>query len=171
MGDAAGVTLDPVREALLAQAEAEAERLERRVEQRAAAQVARAEEHTAALVRHARAEGEAAAELEAAVEMAGARRAARTHVLRAQREVYDEVRREAHAAAERLRSEPEYAELLERLVVRVQEELGVDAELDVDPPAGGVVGRLGNRRLDYTLPVLVERCLGEHAADVEQLWT
>lgn len=165
------MSLDAVREALLAQAEAEAKRLARRVDERAAAQVKRAEKHTAALVQHARGEGEAAAALEATVEMARARRAARAHVLRAQREVFDNVRRAAYAAAELLRSRPEYADLLERLIVRVQAELGKDVELDVDPPAGGVVGRHGNRRVDYTLPVLVERCLADHATDLERLWT
>ena len=60
MGVVAGVSLDPVREALLAQAEAEAEGLVGRAEDRAAAQVAQAEEQKAALVRRARAEGEAA---------------------------------------------------------------------------------------------------------------
>ena len=43
MGVAAGVSLDPVRKALLAQAEAEAERVMGQAEERAAAQVAQAE--------------------------------------------------------------------------------------------------------------------------------
>jgi len=170
MGVAAGMSLDPVREALLAQAEAEAERVMGRAEERAAAQVAQAEEQKAAFVRRARAEGEAAAELEAASELTHARRKARTLVFEAQRAVYDDVQREARAAAERLRSEPRYEELLERLAALAREELGSEAELELDPPDGGVIGRVDNRRVDHTLPALVERCLTEHAAELERLW-
>lgn len=170
MGVVAGVSLDPVREALLAQAEAEAEGLVGRAEDRAAAQVAQAEEQKAALVRRARAEGEAAAELEAASELTRARRKARTLVFEAQRAVYDDARREARAAVQRLRSEPRYEELLELLAALAREELGSEAELEFDPADGGVIGRVGNRRVDHTLPALVERCLAEHAADLERLW-
>jgi len=171
MGDAAGLTtLDPVREALLAEAETEAERLVGRAEERAAAQVARAEEQKAALVRRARAEGEAAAELEAASELAQARRRARTLVLEAQRAAYDDARREAHAAAERLRSGPRYAELVDDLAARAHEALGPGAEIERDPPEGGVVGRRGNRRVELTLPALVDRCLAENASALERLW-
>lgn len=170
MGVAAGVSLDPVREALLAEAEAEAEGIVGQAEERAAAQVAQAEERKAALVRRARAEGETAAELEAASELAQARRTARTLVLESKRAVYDDARREARVAVQRLRSEPRYEELLERLAARAREELGPEAELELDPPDGGVIGRVDNRRVDNTLPALVERCLAEHAAELERLW-
>jgi hypothetical protein len=33
-----------------------------------------------------------------------------------------------------------------------------------------VIGRLENRRVDHTLPALVERCLARHAVDLERLW-
>lgn len=170
MADVAGVSLDPVREALLAEAEREAERVVGQAEERAAAQVERAEEQKAALVRRALAEGAAAAELEAAFELTQARRKARTLVLEAQRAVYDEAQLEAHAAVQRLRSEPRYQKLLDRLAARVRTELGPEVEVELDPPEGGVVGRLRNRRVDLTLPVLVERCLAEHADELERLW-
>lgn len=170
MGDFAGVSLDPLREALLAEARTDADRLVGQAEQRAATRVTRAEEEKAALVRRARAEGEAAAELEAASELTQARRRARTLVLEAQRTAYEDARREAHAAVQRLRSEPQYQELIERLAARVREELGPDAELELDPPEGGVVGRLGNRRVDHTLPAIVERCVAERGDDLERLW-
>ena len=170
MGDAARVSLDPVRAALLAQAEAEAGRLVDQADERVAAQVSRAEEQKTALVDRARAEGEAAAELEAASELTRARRRARTLVLEAQRAIYDDVRREARASVQRLRSEPQYEQLLERLSAVVREELGPEAELVLDPPEGGVIGRLGNRRVEHTLPVLVERCLAERAEEVERVW-
>jgi vacuolar-type H+-ATPase subunit E/Vma4 len=171
MGVAPRIGLDPVREALLAQAEAEAEQLVEQAAERAAAHVAQAEEHSAALIRRARAEGVAAAEREAASELTQARRRARTLVLEAQRRVYEELRRQAHASAEVLRSQPEYRELVERLASRARERLGPDAELELDPPLGGVVARAGNRRLDLTLPALVDRCLAERATQLERLWT
>jgi vacuolar-type H+-ATPase subunit E/Vma4 len=170
MGVAAGVGLDPVREALLAQAQVEAEELVTQAADRAAEEVALAEEETAILIARARAEGEAAAELEAATEVAHARRSARTLVLEAQREVYDDVRREAHAAAQQLRSRTGYRELVERLAAMARDQLGPDAELELDPPNGGVVAHARNRRLDYSLPALVERCLARRATELERLW-
>jgi vacuolar-type H+-ATPase subunit E/Vma4 len=164
------MSLDPVREALLVEARTEADRLVSEAEARATTQVAHAEEEKAALVRRARAEGEAAAELEAASELTQARRRARALVLEARRAVYEDARREAHAAAQRLRLQPRYQQLLDRLAAQVKEELGPDAELELDPPEGGVLGRLGNRRVDHTLPASVERCLGERGDDLERLW-
>jgi len=170
MGDAASLRLDPVRAALLAQAQVEAERIVDQADERAAAQVLQAEKQKAALVGRARAEGEAAADLEAVSELTRARRQSRTLVLEAQRAIYDELRRDALAAAQRLRSQPRYDELLERLEAAVRDKLGPDAVLELDPPDGGVIGHVGNRRVEYTLPVLVERCLAQHGEAVEQLW-
>jgi vacuolar-type H+-ATPase subunit E/Vma4 len=137
---------------------------------RADAQVEQAEAETAALIARARAEGEAAAELEAISELAQARRRARSLFLQAQRDVYEDVRRQVYAAADELRSTPRYADLVEWLAARAREVLGPDAEIERDPPEGGVVARSGKRSLDYTLPVLVERCLADHAADIDRLW-
>jgi len=170
VGVAARVGLDPVREALLAQAERDADRLVRQAADRAAADVAEAEDETDAQIRRARAEGVAAAELEAAAELARAGRRARTYVLEAQRAVYDDVRRRAHDAALELRASPGYPGLVERLASRARAELGPGAELELDPPGGGVVAQVGNRRLDYTLPVLVERAFAEHADEIGELW-
>ena len=63
-----------------------------------------------------------------------------------------------------------YEELVERLAVRAREALGPEAELELDPPDGGVIGRVDNRLVDHTLPALVERCLAEHAVELERLW-
>lgn len=159
-----------MRESLLAEAKAAADAVVRQAAERADAQIVQAEAETAALVARARAEGEAAAELEAVSLLAEARRAGRSAFLEAQREVYDEVRRLAHEAAQQLRSSERYDALVERLAARASEVLGADAAVVRDPPEGGVVAHAGNRRLDYTLSVLVERCLERHAAEVEGLW-
>jgi vacuolar-type H+-ATPase subunit E/Vma4 len=170
VGDTAGLGLDPVREALLADAEAAAERVVRQAEVRASEQVERAREETEARVARARAEGEAAADLETISALAEARRGARALVLEAQRAVYDDVRRQAEAAVEALRTTPRYDELLDRLTARAREILGPEAQVERDPPEGGIVARAANRRVVLTLPVLVERCLAEHAHEVDRLW-
>lgn len=170
MGDAAGLGLDPVREALLADARAAADRVVRQAEDRASDQVERAHAETEARVARARAEGEAAADLETISALAEARRGARALVLEAQRAVYDDVRRQAEAAVQELRTTPRYEELLDRLTTRAGEILGPEAQVERDPPEGGVIARAGNRRVAFTLPVLVEHCLAEHAHEIDRLW-
>jgi vacuolar-type H+-ATPase subunit E/Vma4 len=170
VGDAAGLGLDPVRDALLADAQAAADRVARDAEERASDQVAQAHREIEARVARARTEGETAAELETISALAEARRRARALVLEAQRDVHDGVRRQAEAAVQELRSTPRYGALLDRLSARAQEVLGPGAQIERDPPEGGVVACAGNRRLVYTLPALVERCLAEHAHEIDRLW-
>lgn len=170
MGDPTGLGLDPVRDALLAEARAAADRVLHEAAERASIQIAQAEQETEALVARARAEGEAAAELETISALAEARRRARAVVLETQRAVYEDVRREVRAAVQELRTTTQYDELLDRLTARARGVLGPDAQIERDPPEGGVVARTGNRRLVYTLPALVERCLAEHEHEIDRLW-
>lgn len=170
MGNAAGLGLDPVRDALLADAKSAADRVLHEAAERASVQIVQAEQETESLVARARAEGEAAAELETISTLAQARRRARACVLEAQRGVYEDVRREARAAVQELRTTPQYDELLDHLTTRAREVLGADAQVERNPPEGGVVARTGNRRLVYTLPALVERCLAEHEHEIDRLW-
>jgi vacuolar-type H+-ATPase subunit E/Vma4 len=170
VGDVAGLGLEPVREALLADARAVGEGAVQQAEERASDKIVRAREESEARVARARAEGEAAAGLESIAALADARRRARSVVLEAQRAVYDDVRRQAGAAVEELRATPAYGDLLDRLTARAREVLGPGAEVERDPPDGGVVGRAGSRRLVLTLPVLVEHCLAEHAHEIDRLW-
>jgi len=74
VGDPTGLGLDPVRDALLAEARAAADRVLHEAAERASIQIAQAEQETEALVARARAEGEAAAELETISALAEARR-------------------------------------------------------------------------------------------------
>ena len=170
MGDTAALGLDPVREALLAEARATADHILRQADERASDQVEQAHQETEALVARARAEGQAAAELETISALVEARRRARTLVLEAQRAIHDDVRRRAEAAAQELRATPRYDELLDRLTDLAREVLGPGSKVERDPPEGGVVAQAGNRRLAYTLPALVERCLAEHAHEIDRLW-
>lgn len=167
----ASVDVSPLRAALLAQATADGERLLAEADEEAAAAIARAERETAALVERARAEGRAAAELEAARERRRARREAHAQLLQAQGELYDELRREASAGVLRLRGEPGYPALLERLTAAARAQLGDEVELEIDPPGrGGVVARAGSRSVDYSLPALVDRCLASLGSELERLW-
>jgi vacuolar-type H+-ATPase subunit E/Vma4 len=170
VGDAAGLGLNPVRDALLADAKAAGDRVVDEAAERASVQVVQAEKETAALVARTRAEGEAAAELETISTLAEARRRARALVLEAQCAVYEDVRRDVLSAVRELRTTPRYGDLLDRLTARAREVLGPDAQIERDPTEGGVVARSGNRRLGYTLPLLVERCLAEHAHEIDRLW-
>jgi vacuolar-type H+-ATPase subunit E/Vma4 len=163
------VDAGPLRSALLEQRHAEAERVLAHAEERAEARLAEAETTGRALVEQARAEGVAAAAIAGAHEEARARRQARALVLAAKREVFEESRRRALAAAHALRSEPGYASLLERLSARARRQLGASAILEIDPPAGGVRASNGARHVDYTLDALVERCLAQLGTEVEAL--
>jgi vacuolar-type H+-ATPase subunit E/Vma4 len=165
------VNVEPLRNALLSLAEADAERELAEAGKRAAAEVGRSQREADAEVEHARAEGEAAAEREAARMCARARAEGRARVLRARRDVYEQFVSEAEAAALGLRGDREYAALLERLSAAVHERLGRGAQLEVDPPdSGGVRGHSGRRHVDYSLPVLVDDCLGRLAKRVQELW-
>jgi hypothetical protein len=166
------VAVEPLRDALLERAHAEAEHVLAAADERAAELLAEAEAHGAALVAQARAEGLAAAALAGAHEQALARRRARTLVLAAQRELYEELRRQARAAVHDLRRDlRRYATLLERLSAAARAQLGEGAELEVDPPgAGGVRAADGPRSVDYTLDALVERCVARLGDGLERLW-
>jgi vacuolar-type H+-ATPase subunit E/Vma4 len=155
------MSLEPLREALLAEAEDDVERLRAEAAARSAAQIAQAEQEAAERIRQARREGLAAADVEALAEVARARRTARELVLAARRDTYEDLRRHAHAAVSALRITPEYEALVERLAQHARRRLGPDTHVDLDA---------GNRRLDYALPSLTDRCLAALAGSVERLW-
>ena len=56
-----------------------------------------------------------------------------------------------------LRGAAGYPALLERLTRAARDQLGADAEVEVDPGIGGVIGRTGRTSVDYTLPALADR--------------
>lgn len=173
MGGAAGVTFaaDPLRQALLEQACADAAQMLDDADAAATATIHAAESRGRALVEQAVAEGVAAAEAAGAHGKAQARRRARSLVLSTQRELYDEVARQAHTAARGLREGAGYAQLLERLSAAARAQLGGDAVLDVDPPElGGVRASNGGRHVDYTLDALVDRCLEQLGTRLERVW-
>lgn len=166
------VAEQPLRDALLAQVRDEAVRTLARADEEAGTRRREAEQHGRALVAQARAEGVAAAGLAGVHGEARSRHRARRLVLEARRELYDEVERQARAAAQTLRDRPGYARLLERLSALAREQLGDEAVLEVDPPdVGGVRASSGGRHVDYTLDALVRRCLSQKQHELDGLWT
>ncbi len=161
----------PLRGALLSAAEAEADAAALTAATKATAEFSLAEAQVASVLAGARAEAADAANREAVRIVGRARSDARRVVLRARRDVYDELCARVKAAALELRHDPTYGRLLKRLQAVARAQLGEDATLDVDPPGvGGVRGFSGSRHVDLSLPTLAERCLVSLGPELESLW-
>lgn len=165
------MNVDRLRASFLAQAAEDAEQAIAAAEADRRTRLAEAQASAEEIVASARAAGEVDARRDAAAATAAARRRARSAALAARLELYEELRRQALAAAPELRAKPSYEELLRRLERAARADLGADALVERDPGgAGGVVARAGSRMVDYSLPALVERCLGALGERVEELW-
>lgn len=166
------MTLEIVRDSLLADARAAAERVRSEAEAEASERLAQARRDADALVAAAREQGAAEGRHAAVVDEAGARVRARGEVLAARREVYDELRRAAREALLGLREATDYGDLLERLEAAARRDLGPAAEVEIDPPdAGGVRAIAGSRRVDYTLATLADRCIDDLGPALRRLWS
>ena len=129
-----------------------------------------AEESGRALVEQARAEGAAAAAI-AGAHGRRATRVARAAVLAARRELYEELGRQAGAAARGLRPDPATKRLLDRLAAGACVQLGRRGGDRARPAGlGGIRASSGARHVDYTLNALAGRCLERLGAGVEELW-
>jgi hypothetical protein len=165
------MTLDPLRAALRAQAEADAKRQVAAAVAARSRCVAEAQATARGLIEQGRLDGERLAGEESRRRLAVAYRQARELVLGAQRALAEELRRRARAGALALRDEPGYDTLVERLGSLARSQLGEAAELTIDPPGrGGVVARAGAASVDYTLPAVADRALDGLDARLETLW-
>jgi vacuolar-type H+-ATPase subunit E/Vma4 len=162
--------LGPVREALLEDARARAERVRRDAQEQADAVRAAAQSDAATIRAEAAADGERTARSEAALRSAQMRRRAHETVLAAQNAVRLELQRQVTAAACALRADPRYPQLLARLTERSRAVLGPDAVVSPSP-LGGVVAQSGSRHLDLSLPTLAAQALESMAREVRVLWT
>jgi vacuolar-type H+-ATPase subunit E/Vma4 len=161
--------LAPVREALLKQARDEADRVQQDAEAAADAVTARAAAEAEQLLAEARRQGAADAALLASLEGSRARRHARASLLAAQREVYEQLRRQAQEAVLRLREEPDYPRLRAELVRQAQAALGPEVVV-TDHPQGGVLAQAGGRHVDLSLPALADRAVAGLGGRLERLW-
>jgi len=167
---AADAALDPVRTALRAAARADAAAVLRRAQQERDDLLAGARRTADEMVAAARTEGEADATAGVTARLAQSRRDARRAVLRAQRELFDELRQRCRAAAMALAEGPGSEELRRRLTERALAQLGADATV-TDSRDGGILASAGSRRLYLSLPTLAERALDRSGAEVIRLWT
>jgi vacuolar-type H+-ATPase subunit E/Vma4 len=149
--------LAPVREALLALARREAERVLAAADADAAAILAQSDGEAEQIRSAARAEATADAATRLAIEESRINRESRAVELRARRAAYDVLVRRAREAMRGLSDEPGLREKLEGLA---RAELGATATV-VPSPDGGVVAEAGRRRISYPLTALAEIAVGE----------
>jgi vacuolar-type H+-ATPase subunit E/Vma4 len=169
-GAAQAAALAPVRTHLLRQARAEADCMAEEARSTAAAILRQARSAAEEAVALASAQGRADAALAAAAERAQGREQARSIVLAAQREAYEELCARVLAAAGGIQDEPGYRRLLSRLIAMATRAAGPGAATAVQPE-GGVVARSGVVVVDCTLPRLASRAVDELGDQVRELWT
>ncbi len=162
--------LTPLHAELLRRADAEADRILADANAEARDVLARAESDAHAVIDNARAAGAAEALMAQAAEHARTRRAHRSDVLAVQRNAYEQLRRRATDAVHRLRHEPGYPALRERLAAHAAQILGTDAVVTEDP-AGGIVAEATSRRLDLSLTAFAARAFERIEADIDGLWS
>jgi vacuolar-type H+-ATPase subunit E/Vma4 len=163
------MNLEPVRRRVLADAHAEADATVAAARARAAGRLAEARRTADALAGEARAAAARAAEADRVRTVSRVRRAAQERVLEAQGDALRELRARVLEGVRELPREPEYRSLRARLAAAARAQLGDEVELE-EPADGGLVGRSGDREVDYSLPALAERCLSALRAELEQLW-
>jgi len=162
--------LAPVRAYLLRQAEAEAGHIAHEARGTAAAILRQARSAADEAVALAPAQGRADAAPAAAAEQAQGHEQARSIVLGAQREAYQELCVRVLAAAGGMRDEPGYRRLLSRLITMATRAAGPGAATAVQPE-GGVVARSRGVVVDCTLPKLAGVAVDELGDRVRELWT
>ncbi|MDH4277174.1 MAG: V-type ATP synthase subunit E family protein [Acidimicrobiia bacterium] len=164
--------LEPVRTVLLENARSQAEQIIGEAHAAADAVVADATETADGEIRRAVDRARAAAQARSDQRLEQARAGAHRHILRTKGDVTHRLTLATHQAVLDLRSDPRYPDLLAHLERLARSQLGPDAEIERDPEGlGGVIGRHGSRRVDYTLPALGDRALNQLGDDTEQLWT
>jgi len=162
--------LDPVREALRADARTRAEHLRLSTQGEADAVREAAQREADAILAEAVADGERTARSAAAQRSARVRREAHETVLAQQSAIRAELQRQVAESAAALRTDPRHADLMARLTERSRAVLGPDAVVSPSP-LGGVVARSGTRHLDLSLPTLAAQTLESMAPEVSALWT
>jgi vacuolar-type H+-ATPase subunit E/Vma4 len=161
--------LAPVQAALRSQAEAAAHTVLDEARKQAGGIRATARARASDIVAASRSEGEQQARAAVAARVVRRRREARDVVLRAQRDLYDQLHRVSRQAASALRDDPDYPALLRRLTAQARDAMGAGASVQ-ESPDGGVVAVDGSRRLDLSLPALAERAVDRLGEEVERLW-
>jgi vacuolar-type H+-ATPase subunit E/Vma4 len=166
----AGDWLAPVREALLARARGDAERVRAEANADAEAMLAQAHEQAEAVLAEARSRGASEGVVVATAARARTRRRARGLLLAAQREAYETLRRRSRDAVRAVRDDPAHPELRQRLEGLTRELAGPDATI-IETSDGGMVAEASGRRVECSLDRLADRAVETLGADVEALWS
>jgi vacuolar-type H+-ATPase subunit E/Vma4 len=162
--------LAPARDAMLRQASEQAAEIVRQARRQAQEAIGQARRDAAAQVRSAAEAGRSqAVPLAAAVRNRG-RRDARTALLSAQREAYEELCARVRAAVSALRDDPGYGQLAERLRRDAGRAAGPGAVV-TEAPAGGVVARGPGTVVDCSLPRLADAAVAALGDQLAWLWT
>ena len=161
--------LAPVRAALLRRAREEAAGITARARRQAEDALARARGDAASQLASAREAGRAQAVPLAAALRSRGRREARAAVLNAQREAYEELRRQVRASVAALRGGPEYGPLMKRLREDAARAAGSGATV-TEAPGGGVIARAPGIVVDCSLSRLADAAVDALGGQVTQLW-
>ena len=161
--------LAPVHACMLRQATDQAAGILADARREADAIVSQARRSAEAAVARAQAEGRQEAAALAAAERSRGRREARLVLLSAQREALDELYSQVRAAVGRLRRDPSYGQLLDRLTRMARLAAGPDAEFAVSPD-GGVIARSRGVIVDCSLTRLADLAVQALGPDVRELW-
>jgi vacuolar-type H+-ATPase subunit E/Vma4 len=163
--------LAPVVGALRAEAQAQATAILTAADAAAREATTHAQTQATAVLAQARTDGEAAAERTANIALGATRRDARGVVLAAQRRVHDAVRAGTLAELARRWTTSEAAALAGRLADIARARLGPTATIrSVHDARIGVVADAGNRHLELTTELLVDRALSEFGPRINALW-
>jgi hypothetical protein len=159
------VALEPLRSALLSAAQSDAVQLRASAEADGQQVLAAAQAQADAMLAEARAEGAADGEALREAQRAVARRAARTVVLKAERDVFDQLREQARVAVSARLADPvRRAALGAAMRIQLHDHALVRSTLD-----GGLVAEASNgRRVDASVRALVDAALAD--LDLEELW-
>jgi vacuolar-type H+-ATPase subunit E/Vma4 len=164
--------LEPVRQALLADAQARADRILDDAVRGSDLETEGARQDADAEIERATRRGAATAQARISRQLATARDVAHHQILETKNDIRNRFRDAVHDAALDLRSDIRYPTLLDQLERLARDQLGAHARIERDPAElGGIVAIDGSRRVDYTLPALAERALDSIADRVTELWT
>lgn len=158
--------LGPVAGSLLRSARSDAARIRAEADDAADEARARARAQATRILADARAAGRSEATASAGPGLARARRRARSIVLAARREAYEELRRRTGAALAALCEDPATAERLRRLA---RDRAGPRARITT-APGGGVIADAGGRRVDCSASSLADRAVDLLGGEVARLW-
>ncbi len=163
--------LEAVRDAVLADASAQADALRAAARERAERILAGARAEASALLGERRDAVTRLADLHERERLAEARAQAAATVLAARRRVLTEARSAVVTAARRLTADPRYEPLLERLAADARRRLRDGEPVRIVPVAdGGFIAHAGSRQIDCSLDAQVDRCLEAMAGELERVW-